>query len=648
MVKSFKVNGYSIPITFDSNGDNKLQVSELNIWCKANDMKYENGKIKSTIPYNAENAPEKFNSNKYSLENLKKRYPESKYKIEVSGNNSQYIEITHRLENKSILIAKEDNGNTYILFSDGDNWSAAEYNKSGNLQWSKSKLNGNLQEHSPLTGKLRQDICQKNSWGLPTTGKNFGSHIKSINSENVAYTLNEYKDKYDTTLISDIFGEIGLDAQTRANYAKHIVDKLCEKDGDNEEVQAIKNQLYQAINHERDKTGTMDSTEIDKLIEILLKSGLSKKKLASARLAHNLNQDVSTKDNIGLPTTGKNLGKHVKNITSENVVSVMKAYEEQHKGKTLLADIIEERGLKTDTRKAYITHIVKAYLDYGKEKGINVNDLEQKFNKEIKYQMDKIGFANADYLNTFVEQLKDRIKAGSNENTSITKPNGKIDEDFEQGNTGDCWLLASIKAIASRPKGLQILNDSVKVNNDGSVTVTLKGVNKTYTISKEELESNIQLSTGDGDIRALEIAVNKYFEEERGVRDRLDINGNNMFVAYDILTGQGDFDHFFPHGSSGDRLINPDYYDHEFTDDEINQFNDKNKIFTVSARGNKDRIVLDSSSSEQVLTTNHAYAVIRSDSEYVYLVNPWNSGSELKVTREQFKEFFNNINEMEL
>ena len=133
MIKSFNVDGYSIPITFDRNGDNKLQVFELNIWCKANDMKYKNGKIKSTIPYNAENAPEKFNSNKYSLENLKKRYPESKYKIEVSGNNSQYIKITHRLENKKILISKKDNGSTYILFCDGDNWSAAKYNKSGNL-----------------------------------------------------------------------------------------------------------------------------------------------------------------------------------------------------------------------------------------------------------------------------------------------------------------------------------------------------------------------------------------------------------------------------------------------------------------------------------------------------------------------------------
>jgi uncharacterized protein YvpB len=49
-----------------------------------------------------------------------------------------------------------------------------------------------------------------------------------------------------------------------------------------------------------------------------------------------------------------------------------------------------------------------------------------------------------------------------------------------------------------------------------------------------------------------------------------------------------------------------------------------------------------------VLTTNHAYAVLRADSEYVYLINPWKSDSEIKITREQFKEFFNYYNQMEL
>ena len=659
MVKIFKVNGYSIPITFDSNGDNKLQVSELNIWCKANDMKYEDGKIKSTIPYDADNIPEKFDEKKYSIENLKKRYPESKYEIEtINEEDGIWINVRDKQTNKTVFMLDYYKDKIVIKHTNGNDYTTAAYNKTGELQYSNSYINYESKEHFYLTNKLHEDICKKNRWGLPTTGKNIEKHINSINHDNVEGILNEYQKKYETSLISDIFNEVGLDAQTRADYAKHIVDMLCKNVGDNEEVQSIKTQLYQAIDHERDKTGNMDSSKIDKLIEMLLKFGSNEKKLASARLAHSLNRDVSTKDNIGLPTTGKNLGKNVRNITSENVVDVMREYEKQNNGTSLLSDIIEERGLSTNTRKAYITHIVNAYLSFAKNKNINVNDLEQKFNKEIKYQMDKAGFANADYLNTFIEQLRERIKAGEKKDTSITKPNGKIDEDFEQGNTGDCWLLASIKAIASRPKGLKILNDSIKTNDDGSVTVTLKGVNKTYTISKEELESNIQLSTGDGDVRALEIAVNKYFEEERGVNNQLDINGNQMFVAYEILTGksvkESDIKEFTFYDVVTHDTIELKHLGKrqarrmQITDEMINQFNDNNKVFTVSASGNKNDITLDSEHIEQVLTTNHAYAVIRSDSEYVYLVNPWNSDSELKVTREQFKEFFSNVHEMEL
>ncbi len=643
MVKGFKIDGHFIPISFDTSGDNKLQVSELNIWCKANDMKYEGGKIKSTIPYNADNIPEKFDEKKYSIENLKKRYPESKYEINTYEDKDGVwicVKDKQTMENVFMLDYYEDK--TVIKYLNDKDLTTATYNKAGELQYSRSRINDKYKEHSPLTNKLHEDICKKNSWGLPTTGKDIEKHINSINHDNAEAILNEYQKNYGTSLISDIFNEVGLDAQTRANYAKHIVDMLCKREKYDENVEAMREKLHQAIDYEKDKTGTMDSTEVDKLIEMLLSYSTS----GSTRLAYDLNKDVSKKNAVGLPTTGKNLGKNVRNITSENVVDVMSEYEKQNNGTSLLTDIIEERGLSTDTRKAYITHIVNAYLTFAKNEGININDLEQKFNKEIKYQMDKVGFANADYLNTFIEQLRDRIKAGAKKDTSITKPNGKIDEEFEQGSTGDCWLLASIKAIASRPKGLKILNDSIKANDDGSVTVTLKGVNKTYTISKEELESNIQLSTGDGDVRALEIAVNKYFEEERGVRDRLDINGNWMTTAYKILVGDNNID-------DGENNILQFYINgceryKEIDDDLIDQFNDNNKVFTVSASGNKNDITLDSEHIEQVLTTNHAYAVIRSDSEYVYLVNPWNSGSELKVTRKQFKEFFNVVNEMEL
>lgn len=55
-----------------------------------------------------------------------------------------------------------------------------------------------------------------------------------------------------------------------------------------------------------------------------------------------------------------------------------------------------------------------------------------------------------------------------------------IDNHFEQGNVGSCWVLASIVAITNNPKGRQIINNSLVKNTDDSITVTLKGVNKTY------------------------------------------------------------------------------------------------------------------------------------------------------------------------
>jgi hypothetical protein len=61
MSKSFKVGNHYIPINYDKNRDSKLQVSELNIWCAENDMKYKDGEIKPAILYNKSNIPKKFN-----------------------------------------------------------------------------------------------------------------------------------------------------------------------------------------------------------------------------------------------------------------------------------------------------------------------------------------------------------------------------------------------------------------------------------------------------------------------------------------------------------------------------------------------------------------------------------------------------------
>ena len=320
----------------------------------------------------------------------------------------------------------------------------------------------------------------------------------------------------------------------------------------------------------------------------------------------------------------------------DNITKTLDIYQEQ-KGESLFETVISDFTMPKEDRIKILKHIINLVLNDAKEQGIATEDLLQKFEKEISYQMKKFGFANADYLEVFTSQTKRRIIAPKIDE-AISKPNGKIDEQFSQGTTGDCWLLASIKAIANSPKGLKILNDSLKVLPNGDVQVTLKGVNKTYIVTKQELENNIQMANGDGDVRALEIAVNKYFEEERGVQDQLDIEGNAMFVAYNILTGKENFFH-----NTFNSFV-------EITDEEIDSFNTKNKIITVAGYLDEKHIQVNSTENDfsSILIPDHAYAVLRSDKDYVYLINPWNSENELKVPRKTFKEYFNYINEIQL
>lgn len=332
-----------------------------------------------------------------------------------------------------------------------------------------------------------------------------------------------------------------------------------------------------------------------------------------------------------------------------NITRILDIYQEQ-KGESLFETIISDFTMSKEDRIKILKHIINLFLNDAKEQGIATEDLLQKFEKEISYQMNKFGFANADYLEVFTDQTKRRIRAPQEKRIiakdftvveigeAMSKPNGKIDEQFSQGTTGDCWFLASIKAIANSPKGLKILNDSLKVLPNGNVQVTLKGVNKTYIVTKQELENNIQMVNGDGDVRALEIAVNKYIEEERGVQGQLDIQGNTMFVAYNILIGKKNLSY-----NTFNNFV-------EFTDEKIDSFNTKNKIITVAGYISEKNIQVNSTGNNfsSILIPDHAYAVLRSDKDYVYLINPWDSENELQVPRKTFKEFFNYVNEIQL
>ena len=102
--------------------------------------------------------------------------------------------------------------------------------------------------------------------------------------------------------------------------------------------------------------------------------------------------------------------------------------------------------------------------------------------------------------------------------------NGEIDQDFNQGQIGDCVLLADLYSISSTQKGQDIIKDAIKINydkkgNPESYNVYFKGYDKTYNITHEELkeaerlklqyergDSEYHFSYGDDDVLLIELA----------------------------------------------------------------------------------------------------------------------------------------------
>ena len=116
----------------------------------------------------------------------------------------------------------------------------------------------------------------------------------------------------------------------------------------------------------------------------------------------------------------------------------------------------------------------------------------------------------------------------------VNKADGKIDE-FVQGSIGDCWLLSAINGLKRHPKGKEILEKSLSVDKDNNITVTLQGPKKQYTFTKEQLDStlnkqNYYYSTGDRDVLAIEMAVEKFKTESAQKSSKRVTNMYNYYI----------------------------------------------------------------------------------------------------------------------
>lgn len=130
--------------------------------------------------------------------------------------------------------------------------------------------------------------------------------------------------------------------------------------------------------------------------------------------------------------------------------------------------------------------------------------------------------------------LPDIKKVG--DSFSVAKTNiapDRVIDDFKQGSVGDCWFLLSVKALSKSKQGKEIIKKTINPNKNGSISITFQGdkSHKVYKVSEDELINRTELSQGDADTRALEIAAEKYCtDHKQNFKD-----GNNYITAFDML-----------------------------------------------------------------------------------------------------------------
>ena len=356
--------------------------------------------------------------------------------------------------------------------------------------------------------------------------------------------------------------------------------------------------------------------------------------------------DITAKKYGVICTTGKNLEKHLGELTKYDIEEVMADYKEIS-GSSLISDIMTERGLSAEKRAELSKKVIDLYIEARKSYIGRIDGFKETFYELIDEERDGFSPMSAKKIEKLMKQLEDTQKnefdKGYYEEINDA-PNGKIDGNFEQGTTGDCWFLAAIKTIMNNPATAKLLNEQISVDKEGNVTVNLVHVDKTYKFTKDEILAENKLASGDLDVRALEMAVKRYLDENpiliNNILHKLkmednNIEGGNPNYAYEILLGRGGF-------------LNETVYSNKFifTEAFIDEYLTNGKYLVTVASTNPFRAdesdfeaEADDKTSHK-LQRKHAYSVVGADNEYVYLVNPWDTSITLKVTREQFIDFF--------
>lgn len=223
------------------------------------------------------------------------------------------------------------------------------------------------------------------------------------------------------------------------------------------------------------------------------------------------------------------------------------------------------------------------------------------------------------------------------------KYNLEADTPFKQSDeVADCWLLSQFNALNTTEKGKKIINNSIKQNADGSVTVTLKGAGKSYTYTPDEICSSEYMndtqksySTGNDKVKIMELAFTDLRKDLFAKNSKLYMMANYTFTgskknpledgyfkeAFYFLTGV-EPETAYLRGNVEKQL-------------ELKQ-NNPDQYAMVTSFILKDESFGNLSNNIPKITTFHEYTVTKVTEDTVYVVNPWDSSVEIAYPRDKF------------
>jgi len=236
----------------------------------------------------------------------------------------------------------------------------------------------------------------------------------------------------------------------------------------------------------------------------------------------------------------------------------------------------------------------------------------------------------------------------------------------KQGDSaGDCWLLSGVNSLSYTEEGKQIIKDALDYK-DGETVVHLKGA-QDYTITDEELEaakSTGGYSRGDEDMVLLELAVQKALNDissgkvnvssetiaqEIAEKGNTLLRGGRQSTLFYLLTGKESE----VYSKTKDGAI-------EKMDDEMQALlAPSTRSYALDAfeeNGGKDIALSAGLSEEDAAVTDiygnnvefklqnaHGYSIKEINGDNVTVVNPWDSGKEIVLSKDTVLDTFDDF-----